>query len=161
MATPRRREYNRTYYKAHREKMIEKSRQYRSIHRDKRNEYNRKYRMRHYDKVVAANKLWRKQNPDKAKAIRRKERLKRYGITQEEYNKILDRQDGKCAICRIQFGSTKRSFAVDHNHETNEVRGILCHRCNQAIGLLREDPAIIARAISYVQAGGQTVKTPR
>lgn len=59
----------------------------------------------------------------------------KYGITLEEYDAILEKQGGVCAIC----GCTENrghSFCVDHNHNNGQVRGLLCHKCNQAIGLL-------------------------
>lgn len=55
-------------------------------------------------------------------------------------------QGGKCAICLDRDAS-----AVDHNHDTGQVRALLCHQCNSAIGLLQEDAAIIRRAGQFVK----------
>lgn len=55
----------------------------------------------------------------------------RYGLTTAQYDQMLDRQDGRCAICRRQ-PRTKR-LAVDHDHETGHVRGLLCDRCNRGL----------------------------
>src|SRR6476469_6189244 len=66
----------------------------------------------------------------------RKSHLKRtYGITFEEYDFMLDRQNGVCAICKGVHG---RRLAVDHNHETGKVRGLLCGSCNAALFLLED-----------------------
>lgn len=68
---------------------------------------------------------------------------KKYGITFEEYDKINKKQKGLCAICglpeksRNRYG--KKRLAVDHNHQTNKVRGLLCRNCNLGIGLLNVD----------------------
>lgn len=56
---------------------------------------------------------------------------RKYGIGLEEYNLLLESQDGKCAICRVE--PKKLSLSVDHDHDTGEVRGLLCPRCNRAV----------------------------
>jgi len=69
-------------------------------------------------------------------------------ITSSEYDQMLSLQGGVCAIC----GKTdKKRLAIDHNHDSKEVRGLLCQKCNTAIGLLGDDPAIIARAGEYLK----------
>ena len=84
-----------------------------------------------------------------------------YGITLEEYNVILKKQNNLCAICQSEEktidkrnGKAKR-LAVDHCHKTNVIRGLLCWRCNTAIGKLKEDPDIIQRAANYVRNKGE------
>lgn len=74
-----------------------------------------------------------------------------YGITPEEYQAIYEAQGGKCYICQRATGESKR-LAVDHNHESGEVRGLLCSLCNyKVIGHLREDIAALQRAIEFLQ----------
>lgn len=83
------------------------------------------------------------------KTCSRKSVLKRkYGITPKEYDEMLRKQDGRCAICREQPG--KRRFAVDHNHRTGRLRGLLCDDCNTSIGKLGDDYAAISRAQTYL-----------
>jgi hypothetical protein len=91
-----------------------------------------------------------------ANADRQRERnyLKAYGITVAQYEELLESQGGVCAICgrpetRIQQGKVKR-LHVDHCHSTGVVRGLLCAACNTGIGLLQDDPDIIARALEHV-----------
>lgn len=76
----------------------------------------------------------------------------RYGITLEEYEAMYDNQNGKCAICKkdYQLGGSKGLF-VDHDHETKEVRGLLCRKCNSAIGQLEECKEILIEAIRYLK----------
>jgi len=74
-----------------------------------------------------------------------------FGITLDEYNAILDSQNGVCAICNNKCVSG-RNLAVDHDHETDEVRGLLCSKCNTAIGLMDDDSSKMARAIGYLEA---------
>ncbi len=89
----------------------------------------------------------------------------KYGITQEDFASILEAQDEKCAVCRTpetdvirpgvtRSGKKNRGLVVDHDHTTKVVRGLLCDRCNRAIGLLREDVEVLRRAAEYVLSGG-------
>lgn len=74
-----------------------------------------------------------------------------YGISLEDYQAILERQHYCCAACGLpdgENGHLGRLF-VDHCHETGKVRGLLCNSCNTALGLLREDPAIINGLLDY------------
>lgn len=88
----------------------------------------------------------------------RRKRIKRYGLTLEDYDRILAEQGGGCAICGATAGSRKsrsqerRRLVVDHCHKTGVVRGILCGDCNTGIGLLGDDPERIASASNYLAA---------
>lgn len=99
----------------------------------------------------------------------------RFGITVEDYESILLKQDGKCAICRRPPNEGRRNsfvLCVDHCHHSNRIRGLLCFRCNVAIGLLSDDPEMLKRTMAYLQKGGErelsqdshtqpTLQTPR
>jgi len=83
-----------------------------------------------------------------------------YGLTIEEYEKILTDQNGLCACCgrseTRRAGRKKRSenvpmLHVDHCHMTGRIRGLLCSACNQALGLLGEDPYRIEALLHYVE----------
>jgi hypothetical protein len=67
---------------------------------------------------------------------------------------MLDDQGGRCGICN-RLAAHDTALHVDHDHKTKSVRGLLCSRCNQGIGLLREDPEILAGAISYLKRGAK------
>lgn len=89
---------------------------------------------------------------------RNKELVRRFGITLAEYNALLMQQEGKCAICgkpesEMHANGKTRSLAVDHDHETDRVRGLLCRRCNTAIGILGDTHETIRRALSYLEQG--------
>ena len=82
-------------------------------------------------------------------AADRKHHLKRtFGLTEADYERLLGEQGGGCAICGRLPGS--RNLHIDHDHDTGEVRGLLCFRCNVAIGHLREDPGIALKLIDYL-----------
>ncbi len=76
------------------------------------------------------------------------ERLYRYNLSREDYNKMLADQKGLCALCDKPNPSTKRSLAIDHCHATGKVRGILCYGCNRLMALL-DDEALLERAVAY------------
>jgi hypothetical protein len=75
--------------------------------------------------------------------------LKRYGITINEYNKKFEEQDGRCMICSKEHISEKRMH-VDHDHETGQVRGLLCAPCNNHLGIL-ENEEWVKKAKSYLE----------
>lgn len=90
-------------------------------------------------------RIWRQ---DKKK-VRNSSLKHYYGITLEEYEDLLRQQGGVCAIC--QEASSRVSFDVDHCHNSLQIRGLLCPNCNKALGLLKDDPHILQRAISYLK----------
>lgn len=75
---------------------------------------------------------------------------KNYGITIAEYDELFERQNGNCAICGLP--EIMRRLSVDHNHETGEVRGLLCATCNLLIGNAKENADILLKAIDYLQS---------
>jgi len=91
-------------------------------------------------------KKWYTSNKEK---VRSKQIERKYGITYENYLLLIEDQNNKCAICcKIMNG--KREPAIDHCHDTGQVRQLLCSNCNAAIGLLQDDPIIIEKAAQYV-----------
>lgn len=82
----------------------------------------------------------------------RDSKLKRtYGISYSEYLTMLEAQGGCCAICGTSDTGKRKAFAVDHNHTTGKVRGLLCSNCNTGIGNLKEDEGIMLRAMEYLR----------
>lgn len=78
--------------------------------------------------------------------------LKRYSLTLDDYACMLALQGGRCAICNGAESKGNGHFAVDHDHTTGRVRGLLCSACNTAIGLLQENPKIMMAACEYLVA---------
>ena len=76
-------------------------------------------------------------------------RLRKYGVTREDYASMMDSQGGVCVIC-AKGCDTHGHLCVDHDHATGEVRGLLCHRCNAGLGYFKDDPILMQRAIGYV-----------
>ena len=80
------------------------------------------------------------------------QREKTLGITDDEYWALYWKQNGRCGICHKRINSRRyKRFAVDHDHKTGKIRGLLCHQCNTALGLLKDDPLAIDRAKDWVK----------
>jgi hypothetical protein len=75
-----------------------------------------------------------------------------FGITLEDYNQMFEEQKGRCAICGIHQSEMSKALSVDHNHNTGEIRGLLCNNCNTAIGKLKTDDGIelLQKAMEYI-----------
>jgi hypothetical protein len=78
--------------------------------------------------------------------------LTRYGIEENDYDALLARQGGRCAICdATEPGGQRRVFSVDHDHMTGLVRGLLCGNCNFALGHFKDRPDLLERAVEYLR----------
>lgn len=74
---------------------------------------------------------------------------KTYGLTLATYDELVASQGSRCAICH-----RAATLVVDHDHETGALRGLLCHRCNRALGLLGDNAAVLASAVAYLAQQG-------
>lgn len=73
----------------------------------------------------------------------------RYGISEEDYDALWKIQEGKCAVCDKSLDYRSKGTHVDHNHDTNEVRGLLCHPCNnRVVGALENK--LLSAALTYL-----------
>lgn len=122
------------YYEENKEQRKEYSRKWHKENRDNETDQDRKDRRRHQYNVT----------------IKR-----RYNIDPEEFFKIGESQKWKCAICGIQLdrpeSGKKNVCHLDHDHITNKVRGILCKKCNFAIGLFDDNIEVLLSAIEYLE----------
>lgn len=80
---------------------------------------------------------------------------RKFGITQDDFNSMLQKQGGCCAICKNPSPTPSKpgavhGFVVDHCHDSGHVRAILCHRCNKAIGFMDDDPSVAQNAAKYL-----------
>ena len=112
-------------------------------------EYNKTHQMWKKESVKEYKRAYDKKHFNKNKNNYLK---KMHGLTLDEFNEMLKSQDGKCAICGDLSKEDERHFAVDHDHKTGENRGILCHKCNMAVGLFKDDPALFQSAITYLKS---------
>lgn len=98
---------------------------------------------------AAYQREWRKQNPEKA---RNHNLRKMFNISTEEFNILLKKQVGVCAICKQEERLDRYSYlSVDHCHETGKIRGLLCSSCNRGLGLFQDKISSLENAISYLK----------
>lgn len=79
----------------------------------------------------------------------------RYGIGVEDYNSLLDIQEGGCRICGW-VPSKEKALCVDHDHDTGKVRGLLCTSCNLIVGHARDNPAVLLSSVAYLEYTGSS-----
>ena len=79
---------------------------------------------------------------------------KKYGITLDDYDRMLAEQNGVCKICSQECDHPQRvnsrTLSIDHCHTTGKVRGLLCNKCNSLLGWARDDISILQKAIEYL-----------
>jgi hypothetical protein len=116
---------------------------------------------RNKEKARAANKEWREKNREYDKQRKRnwyhtvgrgRDLDKKYGLTVDEYDKMFAEQGGLCALCPSDY-----KLSVDHNHDTGEVRGILCYDCNRNFIGNHTDPSKYRRAADYLEGKREKV----
>lgn len=95
---------------------------------------------------------WNKAHPDRFQATSARSYRKRtYGLSQEQYEALMARQGDQCGIC----GAPNR-LKIDHDHVTGGIRGLLCNRCNTALGMLGDTPEAIERVLVYLRRSAST-----
>jgi len=137
--------------------------------RERRREICHKYYMKNKEKLAAKDKAWRHKNVAAVKAMNKTQYNKRtttrtqeiqkikrishlaktYNLTIAQYDKMLRQQAGGCYIC--ERPPKTRRLAVDHNHKTGKVRGLLCWHCNSGLGKFKDNPELLIRAADYLQ----------
>lgn len=129
---------DREYYKANAEKIKNKQKDYYKVNKDKVKQYIQTYS---------------RSNPD----VQRKTQYKRkFGITLEDYDKMLVEQKEKCCICDKHQSELNKLLHVDHDHKSGKIRWLLCGDCNLALGMFKDDEILLTNAIKYLRKNGQT-----
>ena len=143
------REYSKNYRENNKDKVKEYSKNYYINNKDKVKEHNKNYYINNKDKVKEHSKNYYINNKDK----HREQQLNRnYGITEEEYNQMFKAQNGNCAICSRNQSEFKTRLAVDHNHETGDIRSLLCANCNLMLGYAKDNAENLAKGIEYLNS---------
>lgn len=137
--------YFKEYYLKNKDALAEKQKRYREKNKDKLREKSREYYRKNKIEVRA-----------KQKEARRKHTLKKYDLSEEQYNVLLENQNYLCAICgrpevKVCSKGNIKSLAVDHCHTTGIVRGLLCSNCNVGLGNFEDNNLYLSSAISYLE----------
>lgn len=123
--------------------------------KDRIKAHNKAYYWKNRGKKLAWQKEYAKTHPTPLDKQRGYNLKFSYGINIEQYNKLLVEQNGVCAICGdppLGVGKHQKVLHVDHDHTTQEVRGLLCDRCNKAVGLMRDRADLFLAAATYCEA---------
>ena len=115
--------------------------------RESKLEYQKAHYQNNSEAIKEYTKDWRKQNTEYTKHF---DRLRKYGLTSEQFCGMLEDQNFKCAICEDTL-KQDRSTHVDHDHLTGVVRGILCHHCNTGLGCFKDTTLRMKKAIQYLE----------
>lgn len=122
--------------------------------------YQKKWREENADSVKAYNQVYQPAYQSKTEnqfATWMRSLRRNYRMTPDQFNALWESQDGKCAICHVAMlprGRNPNAACVDHNHETKEVRGLLCRACNHGIGNLKDSPEVLRSAMEYLLEKG-------
>lgn len=106
-------------------------------------ENGKKSRSKHNEK-----KMWKSESQMLYKS--HWSRKKKYGISEEQFRQMLEQQNNKCEICGILDVDTGKSLCIDHCHSTNQIRGLLCNKCNSAVGMVKESIDIVNNLKEYL-----------
>lgn len=112
----------------------------------RKSEYNKQWREDHPEKAKGYSKEYCRKHRKRAKIIHLQ---RNYNLSYEDWLKIWENQDGKCAICKIAF-LTQSDAYVDHDHKTGEIRSLLCKKCNFGLGMFDDDPELTTKATEYL-----------
>lgn len=146
------RKYQREKQRGYRAADPEKAKkQYRKDHEALMSDSGRLEKKRAYAREQQ--RRFRENNPRAWESSRLKSK---YGITLEQYEEMLEKQGGVCAICKQPEvtkikGQKMWRLAVDHCHETNKVRGLLCGKCNRGLGFFQHDVSLLSTAVKYLE----------
>jgi len=134
------------YYLKNKERLLLKQDLWRVNNKDKRN----KYLEENKDKITEVRRKWAVK---RASTKRTQHLFRTYGIEEIELSDKMNKQSGCCEICgnTLIDRSGSNNFCVDHNHTTGEVRGLLCKKCNTALGMLEESIESANMLIKYIE----------
>lgn len=141
-------EANRRYAERHPERVRESQKSYYARNREAQKEKNRRYRETNRERIRLNTLRYRERHPT---SQRDRDLRTKYGITVGQYEDMLLFQGQRCAICHTVRSA--RLLHVDHDHDTGQVRGLLCVRCNTFLGYI-ETMGLLAEAMGYLRKGG-------
>jgi hypothetical protein len=140
-------EYNRQYHKDNKENVLKQKREHYANNKKKFSKRAKKYRADNAEKLKKAKKEY---NATHKKETKNRNLRNTYGMTIEQYEYMFNVQEGKCDICGKHQNEIKQPLNVDHDHETNEIRGLLCSKCNRLLGDSNDSPETLLNAVKYL-----------
>ena len=114
-----------------------------------------KQRTKEHPSCIAAREKYRNK-PETKDKIRNWRLLQTYGITNQDYEQMLENQGFCCAGCGLHQNILEKKLNVDHDHVTGKVRGLLCGNCNRALGLVKDNMETLVRLQEYLEKSNAT-----
>ena len=169
----RRLAYQREYRETHREQILEAGRKYRQEHAAERSEWQRQDHAANPQKYRKRTQAWRAANPERARELSRRRAPRRESMKTihgrdwlADFDAFWQAQEGRCYLCggelsdEVTPGGRMRGVVIDHDHRCCPRmrscpicrRGLACHRCNKAVGLFKDDPALMRRVADALEA---------
>lgn len=150
------REYKQRYYLENKEEIDARNKVYADKNKHLQKVRGARYYAANKERVIERQKKFKADNPERCRRYDLKRRLRhQYGLSLQDYGDMLAAQQGLCVICNVKMrlnGSAMDSVSVDHDHETDEVRALLCRQCNTSLGQYEDNPALLRRAADYLDA---------
>ena len=122
--------------------------------RERRRAARKKWKKAHWAEILAGlrekrrtDPVWREKERARVRKSTRKRLLATFGLTLEDYDRLLAEQGGRCGLCRRK---SKKTLAVDHCHKTRRIRRLLCNDCNSMLGFAGDDPDVLVMAAVYL-----------
>jgi hypothetical protein len=140
---------NREWALKNKEKINERQRR-RYKESPKKREAGKKWRMANREKSSKSSMNWYRNSIDRVKHNQRIYKLRSFNLSLEDFNNLFQKQNGNCGICEKNQSLFKTKFAIDHDHKTGKVRGLLCASCNIGLGMMKDDKDILLKAIKYL-----------
>lgn len=141
------------YYLKNKDRVIEASQQWSRENKDRVSESSKRYYLKNKDRIYERRRAWRLENKDE---FATQQREYKYKMSGEQYQKLLEEQDYVCAICG-KANANGQDLYVDHDHSCCSgskscgkcIRGLLCHKCNSALGLFDDSIESLNKAVEY------------
>ena len=144
--------YNREYYEKNKEKIAARQKKYKEKNKEQRAALKKEYNEKNKEQIAAYAKEYNEKNKEQLALYKKEWNIKKYGLSLEDYNNMLDKQNHNCEICSVSFLDNKHF--IDHCHTTNKVRGLLCLNCNTGLGHFKDNIERLTQAINYLQENG-------
>jgi hypothetical protein len=126
-----------------------------NLTKEQKRNYNKTYYDKHKSRFKIYNRMRYTENPQERIERSRADRLRRvYNLTPEQYNNLLELQNGHCAFCDRTEARPGHRLMVDHDHQTGKVRGLLCASHNTALGAFGDDVPGLMQAVNYLLRNG-------
>jgi hypothetical protein len=151
--------YQRKYRRDHKEEIQRSKAKYHKEHAKQEKAQRKKYYWANKKRLNKRVNAWAKKNREENPGYyMTKHRKYKYGLLEEDYNRMVCEQGGRCYICgkleTVKSSGKRqriRELGVDHNHKTGKVRKLLCARCNSVIGFVDEDIMLVEKILSYLR----------